>query len=58
MADRFHNPALAERETALAYMDREWAADTVKARYDWLFDYDATSAPLGPWPRAPIMRTA
>jgi salicylate hydroxylase len=61
MADRFHNPALAERETALAYMDREWAAERVKARYDWLFDYDATSAPLGPWAgsgRAPQMRTA
>ena len=58
MADRFHNPALAERETALAYIDREWATDTVKARYNWLFEYDATRALLGPWPRAPIMRTA
>ena len=57
MADRFHNPALGERETAVAYMDREWAAERVKARYDWLFDYDATRIPLGFAP-APQMRTA
>jgi salicylate hydroxylase len=50
MADRFHNPVLAERESALAYMDREWATEKVKARYDWLFDYDAAQTPLGPWP--------
>jgi salicylate hydroxylase len=61
MADRFHNPALAERDSALDYMDREWATEKVKARYDWLFDYDATTAPLGfpagDWP-ASLVRTA
>lgn len=60
MADRFHNPVLAQRDGALAYLEREWAAEKVKARYDWLFEYDATNAPLGPWPTAgaPMMRTA
>jgi salicylate hydroxylase len=37
---RFHNPALASSEGAAAYVDREWAEDKVRERYDWLFRYN------------------
>ncbi|MDR7093504.1 FAD-dependent monooxygenase [Hydrogenophaga laconesensis] len=46
-AKRFHNPALASPEGAHAYIDTEWAADKVRARYDWLFEYDALSVDAG-----------
>lgn len=46
-ARRFHNPALASPEGAHAYIDAEWAADKVRARYDWLFEYDALSVDAG-----------
>ncbi len=39
---RFHNPDLANAEGAEAYVTREWQPDKVRARYDWLFTYDAT----------------
>jgi salicylate hydroxylase len=41
-AKRFHNPAMANAEGAEAYVTREWQEDKVKARYEWLFTYDAT----------------
>ncbi len=40
---RFHNPEMAHAAGAEAYVTREWAEDKVKARYEWLFTYDATS---------------
>ena len=43
---RFHNPDLANAEGAEAYVTREWQPDKVRARYDWLFTYDATSAEI------------
>jgi salicylate hydroxylase len=43
MAKRFHNPALADREGARSYVDAQWNEKTVKQRYDWIFEYDATS---------------
>lgn len=45
-AERFHNPALAERDAAKRYVDEQWAAERVRERYAWLFAYDATTAPL------------
>jgi len=43
---RFHHRALADPVEGRAYVEREWAGRSVAARYEWLFRYDATSAPL------------
>ena len=43
---RFHNPLLADPETAAAYIDREWEPTRVRQRYDWLFEHDVTRLPL------------
>lgn len=43
---RFHNPALATPEGAAAYIEREFQADKMKQRYDWLYEYDALTVPL------------
>jgi salicylate hydroxylase len=45
-ARRFHNPTLADPAAAVAYVDREWQPERIRKRYDWLFEYDAVSAPL------------
>jgi salicylate hydroxylase len=45
-AKRFHNPDLAHAAGAEAYVTREWQEDKIKARYEWLFTYDATRVPL------------
>lgn len=47
---RFHNRELANAEGAAAYVDREWAEDKVRQRYDWLFSYDVDRAPIDPVP--------
>jgi salicylate hydroxylase len=39
-ATRFHNPQLAHAEGAAEYVDREWSEERVKARYNWLFEYN------------------
>ena len=46
MANRFHNPALADANGAKAYVDAQWNETTVKQRYDWIFEYDATSVAI------------
>jgi len=40
--DLFHNPVLADGKGAGKFVTENWAPDRVKARYDWIFDYDAT----------------
>jgi salicylate hydroxylase len=39
-AQRFHNPALANTESATAYVDSEWTEGRVKERYNWIFEYN------------------
>ena len=41
---RFEDGAEAQAEGAAAYVEREWAEERVKERYEWLFTYDATTA--------------
>lgn len=43
---RFHNPALGSPEGAAAYVEREFQADKVSQRYDWLYEYDALTVPV------------
>ena len=45
-ARRFHNPVLADPQAAAAYIEREWAPELVRQRYDWLFEHDVTRLPL------------
>lgn len=42
----FHNPALAQQRTAEAYVEETWSPQRSRARYDWIYEYDATKAPL------------
>jgi len=43
---RFHSEELATEASAEQYLQREWSADPIFERYDWLYSYDANSAPL------------
>jgi salicylate hydroxylase len=43
---RFHNPALADPVKGREYVEREWAGQRVAERYEWLFRYDVTTAPV------------
>ncbi len=43
---RFHNPELAHAEGAAAYVAREWEESKVRARYDWLFEYEPENVPI------------
>lgn len=43
---RFHNPALGSAEGASEYIEREFEVSKVRARYDWLYEYDALTVPV------------
>jgi salicylate hydroxylase len=45
-AQRFHNPQLSDTSQAVDYVSREWEPETVRRRYDWLFEYDALKVPV------------
>ncbi|WP_276573697.1 NAD(P)/FAD-dependent oxidoreductase [Bradyrhizobium sp. BRP20] len=42
----FHNQALTTPETAGDYIKTQWAPQATAARYDWIYQYDATTVPL------------
>ena len=44
--ERFHSKELATEASAEAYLSREWSANPILERYDWLYRYDANTAPL------------
>jgi salicylate hydroxylase len=46
MQRTFHNPALAEPESAAKYAESQWNPASAKARYDWIYGYDATQVPV------------
>jgi salicylate hydroxylase len=43
---RFHNAVLADPSEARNYMAREYPPDRGRTLYDWLFEYDALTAPI------------
>lgn len=43
---RFHSPELATEASADQYLAREWSSDPIADRYDWLYAYDAATAPI------------
>jgi salicylate hydroxylase len=42
----FHNQALCKGVTAGDYIKTQWAPEATAARYDWIYQYDATTVPL------------
>ena len=40
MVRHFHNPDYRDPEKADAYINREWSAEAINARYEWLFTYN------------------
>jgi salicylate hydroxylase len=43
---RYRNPQLADPVQALAFMEREFAPRAMRARYDWLYEYDALTVTI------------
>jgi salicylate hydroxylase len=46
MQNIFHHPALASGETAGSYILSQWGPEQNAARFNWIYDYDATSLDL------------
>ena len=44
---RVHSPELANPEGSAQYVAREWSNKEVGDRYQWIYGYDARTAPLG-----------
>jgi len=42
----FHNKALNTVDTASDYVKTQWSPEASKARFDWIYQYDATTVPL------------
>lgn len=45
IADVFHNAELGG-DSARSYMADQWQPNRIRERYEWLFSYDATTAPI------------
>ena len=43
---RFHSPELATEASAELYLQREWGAEPIADRYDWLYAYDAENVAI------------
>ena len=43
---RFQSRTLADAAAAEEYVNREWTPDKVRARYQWLYEYDVTTVPV------------
>ena len=46
MAGKFHNDALADAAGAEKYIDTEWHPERIRARYDWIYQYDAAQVAI------------
>lgn len=42
----FHHPDLESINTAVPYIEKHWSPAASKARFDWIYQYDALRAPL------------
>jgi salicylate hydroxylase len=42
----FHHPALAEAQSAAEYIQTQWSPEKSRARYDWIYEYDATQVSI------------
>src|SRR5690606_24911185 len=46
MSAVLHNAASERSETAMRYINGNWSPAKVKVRYDWLYNYDATTVAI------------
>ena len=56
MAGTFHSAEMADSEGAQRYVQTQWNQETVRARYDWIYQYDANQ--VGLERATPAARTA
>ena len=45
-ASRLCNPQLADPMQAKEFMDRQFGPSALTTRFDWIYEYDAISAPI------------
>lgn len=46
MQSTFHHESLGEVDAARGYIETKWAPSANAARYNWIYQYDATTTPL------------